>query len=258
ACAVSAGFAINTYTVTPSAGTGGSINPSTAQTVNYDGTTSFTVTPKTGYSIGTVTGCNGTLAGNTYTTGPITSACAVSAGFAINTYTVTPSAGTGGSINPSTAQTVNYDGTTSFTVTPKTGYSIGTVTGCNGSLSGNTYTTGLITSACTVSASFAANSTSYTVTPSAGTGGSINPSTAQTVNYDGTTSFTVTPKTGYSIGTVTGCNGTLAGNTYTTGPVTSACVVSAGFATNTYTVTPSAGTGGSISPSTARTVNYDG
>ena len=246
------------YTITASAGANGTISPSGAVSVNSGAKESFTVTPSTGYSIGTVTGCNGTLSGNTYTTGPITSACTVSASFAANStsYTVTPSAGTGGSINPSTAQTVNYDGTTSFTVTPKTGYSVGTVTGCNGSLSGNTYTTGPITSACTVSASFAANSTSYTVTPSAGTGGSINPSTAQTVNYDGTTSFTVTPKTGYSIGTVTGCNGTLAGNTYTTGPITSACTVSASFAANstTYTITASPGANGTMSPAGAVTV----
>jgi hypothetical protein len=255
-CTVSAAFAINSYTVTPSAGTGGSISPSTPQAVNYDGTTSFTVTPNTGYSIGSVTGCGGSLSGNTYTTGQITGNCTVSAAFAINSYTVTPSAGTGGSISPSTPQAVNYDGTTSFTVTPNTGYSIGSVTGCGGSLSGSTYTTGLITGNCSVSAVFAINT--YTVTPSAGTGGSISPSTAQTVNYDGTTSFTVTPNTGYSIGSVAGCGGTLSGNTYTTGQVTGNCSVSAAFAINSYTVTPSAGTGGSISPSTPQAVNYDG
>ena len=35
--------------------------------------------------------------------------------------------------------------------------------------------------------------TMLTVTPSAGTGGSISPSSPQTVNYDGTASFTITP-----------------------------------------------------------------
>ena len=255
-CSVSAVFALNTYTVTPSAGTGGSISPSTAQTVNYDGTTTFTVTPNTGYSIGSVTGCGGTLSGSTYTTGPVTANCSVSAAFPINTYTVTPSAGAGGSISPTTPQTVNYDGTTSFTVTPNTGYNIFSVTGCGGTLSGNTYTTGQVTGNCSVLAAFAINT--YTITPSAGTGGSISPSAAQTVNYDGTTTFTVTPNTGYNISSVSGCGGTLSGNTYTTGQVTGNCSVSAAFTTGSYTVTPSAGTGGAISPSTAQTVNYDG
>ena len=250
---ISATFA-NTYTVTPSAGSGGSISPSTAQTVNYDGTTSFTVTPNTGYSISSVTGCGGNLSGNIFTTGQITCNCTVSAAFAINTYSVTPSAGSGGSISPSTAQTVNYGGTTSFSVTPNTGYAISSVTGCGGSLSGSTYTTGPITGNCTVSATFIQT---FTVTPSAGAGGGMSPSTPQTVNSGGTASFTVTPNSGYAVSSVTGCGGTLSGNTYTTGPITGNCTVSATFI-QTFTVTPSAGAGGSMSPSTPQTVNSGG
>ena len=34
---ISASFAINTYTITPSAGAHGSISPATVQTVNYGG-----------------------------------------------------------------------------------------------------------------------------------------------------------------------------------------------------------------------------
>uniref|UniRef100_A0A486XPV6 Rhs family protein n=1 Tax=Rheinheimera sp. BAL341 TaxID=1708203 RepID=A0A486XPV6_9GAMM len=44
--------------------------------------------------------------------------------------------------------------TTTFTVTPQAGYQVANVTGCSGSRSGNTYTTGAITAACSVSASF--------------------------------------------------------------------------------------------------------
>ena len=76
-------FTINTYTVTPSAGAGGSITPNTPQTVNHGSTTTFTITPNTGYHINTVTGCGGTLTGNTYTTGPITADCDVTATFSV-------------------------------------------------------------------------------------------------------------------------------------------------------------------------------
>jgi len=69
------------------------------------------------------------------------------------TYTVTATAGAGGSISP-TSQTVNQGATTSFAVTPDSGYEINAVTGCGGSLSGSLYTTAAITGACTVSASF--------------------------------------------------------------------------------------------------------
>ena len=77
------------------------------------------------------------------------------ASFSQITHAVTPSAGAGGSISPSTAQTVAQGSTTSFTVTPNTGYQISGVGGtCGGSLSGNTYTTNAVTAACTVAATF--------------------------------------------------------------------------------------------------------
>lgn len=72
------------YTVTPSAGANGTISPDSPQSVEHGDTTSFTVTPDTGYSIDKVEGCNGSLSGNTYTTGAITADCEVTAGFAIN------------------------------------------------------------------------------------------------------------------------------------------------------------------------------
>ncbi len=74
-----ANFTLNSYTVTATAGANGSIT-STSRTVNHGATTTFTVTPNSGYRAA-VTGCNGTLSGATYTTGPITSACTVSASF---------------------------------------------------------------------------------------------------------------------------------------------------------------------------------
>ncbi|WP_200874647.1 DUF1566 domain-containing protein [Vibrio cholerae] len=166
-------------------------------------------------------------------------------------YTVSASSGSGGSISPG-SRSVQSGQTTTFTVMPDTGYSIASVTGCNGSLSGNTYTTGAVTyttgavtSACSVQASFSLNS--YSVTASAGEGGSISPGSA-TVSHGATTSFTVTPLSGYSIASVTGCNGSLSGNTYTTGAITAACSVTASFNQNSYMVTAIGSDGGQITP----------
>ncbi len=154
-CGGGGGTPVSAFTVTPLAGANGSISPATAVTVNQGGATSFTVTPNSGYAIASVTGCGGTLSGDTYTTGAINADCSVSATFSLLSYTVTPLAGANGSISPATAQTIGYNGTTSFTVTPAAGYAISSVTGCGGSLSGNTYTTGAITGNCTVTAAFA-------------------------------------------------------------------------------------------------------
>ncbi|HKE47577.1 MAG TPA: hypothetical protein VKB52_05905, partial [Rhodanobacteraceae bacterium] len=71
-----------THVVTPVAGPNGTIVPSTPQIVNEGDTIAFTVTPNSGFSIANVTGCGGSLAGNTYTTAPITADCEVDATFA--------------------------------------------------------------------------------------------------------------------------------------------------------------------------------
>lgn len=218
-----------THVVTPSAGTGGNIAPSTPQTVNEGATTSFVVTPDSGFHISAVTGCGGTLSGTTYTTGPITANCTVTALFAGNpTFVVTPVAGAGGSIAPGTPQTVNQGATTSFTLTANSGFHIDTVSGCGGALAGSTYTTGAITANCTVTAAFAANPT-YVVTPDAGPGGSLSPDQPQIVNPGETVEFTVATDPGHSVDEVTGCGGTLIGITYTTGPINANCTVTASF-----------------------------
>ena len=123
---------------------------------------------------------------------------------------------------------------------------------CGGSLVGTTYTTNAITAACTVAASFTLNT--YTVTPSAGANGAISPSTPQTVGHGNTTTFTLTPSGGYTAAVGGTCGGSLVGNTYTTNPITGSCTVSAPFTQITYTVTPTAGANGTISPSTPQTI----
>ena len=69
---------------------------------------------------------------------------------------------------------------------------------------------------------------SYTVSATAGAGGSIEPR-SQTVNRGATATLTVTPDTGYRITMVSGCGGSLDGDVYTTGPITFACEVNAAF-----------------------------
>lgn len=144
-----------TWVVTPTAGPGGSISPSGPQTVDDGDTIAFTLTPDAGFEIGSVTGCGGSLVGDVYTTAPITADCTVTANFdALPTYTVTPNAGPGGALSPSSPQDVVEGGTIAFTVLPDAGYTIDAVSGCGGSLAANVYTTGPITADCTVSATF--------------------------------------------------------------------------------------------------------
>ncbi len=240
------------FTITPSAGTGGTISPSGPVFVNPDGTTSFTVTPNTGYSISSVTGtgCAVSSSGSTYTTGPITGACTVSAAFVLNTYNITVTQGANGTITPGTTP-VNY-GTNSptFTITPNTGYYIASVTvdGVNvGALSSYTFTD--VTAPHTITASFAINT--YNITVTQGANGAITPGTTP-VNYGSNSpTFTITPNTGYYIASVTvdGVNvGAL--SSYTFNDVTAAHTITATFAINTYNITVTQGANGTISPGT--------
>ncbi|MEJ2464014.1 MAG: hypothetical protein P8098_20665, partial [Candidatus Thiodiazotropha sp.] len=173
------------FTVSTSSTSGGILSPST-QTVDSGDSTNLTVTPDSGYAIDLVTGCGGSLSGTTYTTGSITSDCTVSASF-VRTFTVTASASVGGNISPAST-TVITGSTTALTLTPDSGYVIDSVSGCGGSLSGSTYTTGSITTDCAVSASFLRT---FTVTASAGTGGNISPART-TVNTGSTATLTLT------------------------------------------------------------------
>ena len=124
------------YNVTSTAGAGGSISPGSAQAVTYNASTSFTVTPSSGYGISTVSGCGGSLAGSTYTTGAVTTNCTVSASFSLlppSTYPIHIAASAGGSAvcspNP-----VPHGGNATCTATASSGYRF---TGWGGSCSGS-------------------------------------------------------------------------------------------------------------------------
>jgi hypothetical protein len=88
-------------------------------------------------------------------------------------FTVTANAGSNGSINPGTTQVISGQ-TAAFNIVPNSGYRITSVSGCGGSLSGSTYTTGAITGACTITATFElANENVDVVAKSKGGGGAM-------------------------------------------------------------------------------------
>lgn len=82
-------------------------------------------------------------------------ACGGGGSQSVTTYEASATAGNGGTVSPAAAS-VDAGGSARFTVTPNAGYVISGVTGCGGSLAGNTYTTGAINAGCTVTASFSA------------------------------------------------------------------------------------------------------
>ena len=125
---ISAIFAINTYTIVPSAGAHGTISPATAQTVDWGANKTVTITPATGFHISDVKRDGVSIgASSSVTFANVTADHTIAATFEIDTYSVVPSAGAGGSISPATTQTVTYGGSTTFTITPATGYHVSDV-----------------------------------------------------------------------------------------------------------------------------------
>ena len=243
-------FATN-FAVSPSAGANGSIAPAIAQGACPGTTATFTIAPNAGFTASVSGSCGGSLVGNLYTTNAISMPCTVVANFVANTYAVTPSAGANGAISPATVQNVTPGATTSFTVTANSGFAALVSGSCGGSLIGNIFTTNPVSMSCTVVANFVPR---FAVTPSAGSNGVINPSSQQLVAQGATTVFTVSPNANYTPSVGGTCGGSLVGLTFTTNPVVAACTVSATFTRTSFTVTPSAGNNGTISPTSPQAV----
>jgi len=254
--AISASFAINTFTIAASAGAGGSISPSGSVVVNYGANQAFTITPDTGYKVLDVI-VDGVHEGSisSYTFNSVQANHVISASFTSSgttTYTITASASAGGSITPSGSVPVTQGSSQSFTITPSTGYHIVDVL-VDGVSQGalTSYQFSNVQAAHTISASFAINT--FTITASAGSGGSISPSGSVVVNYGANQAFTITPSTGNKVLDVV-VDGVSQGSitSYPFTNVQANHVISASFTssgTTTYTITASAGAGGSITPS---------
>jgi len=125
---VEAIFAINTYTITATAGNGGKIEPLGTVTVSYGSSKQFTITPSDGFHITDVKidgESKGALTSHTFS--DVKSDHTIDAIFAINTYTITATAGDGGQITPSGAVTVNYGSSQQFVIAPFENYYIADV-----------------------------------------------------------------------------------------------------------------------------------
>jgi len=126
------------FTLTSSAETNGSISPEGEIAVNESQYYTFTITPDEGYRVASATVDAGTeneanvtpaIVNNTYTFLNVMENHSINVTFEeIPTYIITSSAGENGTISPE-GDTIVYEGTnTTFTITPDEGYRIASVT----------------------------------------------------------------------------------------------------------------------------------
>ncbi len=189
------------YTVTASSGTGGAISPSGPQEVQDGGNITFSISPNAGFLIDDVV-VNGSSVGavSSYTFTDVSSDQSISATFtAAPTYTITATAGVGGAISPSGQVAVAQGSNRTFTISPSAGFTVDDVV-VNGASVGEvrTYTFSDVQADQSISVSFVTAPT-YTITASAGSGGSITPSGSVIVTEGADPLFNITADEGFAI-----------------------------------------------------------
>ena len=254
---ITASFTQNTYTVSFSAGTGGTVSPTSIanvpsgsaitvsnNTVTINGTT-VTATPNSGYSFNGWTNASGTVTSARTITGSFT---------ATDSHYDAMTLFDGGSriilVEPGTYTIDDHeDGSYYYSGNPQT-FTL------NAGDSQTVSVTMEIEGSSVETVQIIFTTVSYTVSFSAGTGGTVSPASIanvpsgssitvsnNTVTINGTT-VTATPNSGYSFSGWTNASGTVTANR----------IITASFTQNTYTVSFSAGTGGTVSPTSIANV----
>jgi hypothetical protein len=241
-----------TWTITASAGANGSIAPSGAVSVANGTDQAFAITPNACYHVADVL-VDGSSVGavTAYTFTNVTAPHTIAASFAVDVETITASAGANGTITPSGAVSVDCGSDQAFAITPNACYHVADVLVDGGSVGAVTaYTFTNVTGGHTIAASFAIDI--ETITASAGAGGIITPSGAVSVDCGSDQAFAITPTGGNSVLDVL-VDGSSVGpvGAYTFTNVTANHTISATFAAGVHTITATAGTGGTITPSGA-------
>lgn len=245
------------YGISASAGPGGAISPVGNVLVDAGGDTSFTFTPDPGFGVFDVLVDSvsvGNPAGYTFTA--VGADHTIEALFDTLVYTITASASPLGSITPSGPVIVNHGTSSGFTLSPDPGCHLDSII-VDGIPVDSTasFTFDSVTADHTIAAYFSFDV--YTITATAGPGGSISPSGAVPVNSGTDQAFVVTPNAGYHLDSLL-VDGLATDSiaSYTLYAVIANHTISAFFSINIYTITASAGVNGSISPSGAVPVSH--
>lgn len=256
---ITATFEMNTYTVTATAGQGGTITAT--ETFDCGETPTYTITPDAGYYIVNVDVDSVSFGAiDTYTFGALNADHTIEATFAKYTYTVVANANTGVEIAPAAGETVvEYGDNLTYNFTVDACYDIVDVTVDGESVGAvTTYTLSDIQADHVINV--VAEVKTYTITATVTGEGTITPAGETTVTCGASQFYTITPAVGYVIDDVT-VDGASVGvvTDYNFENVTAdhtIAVVFTAIADSTYTITATATGNGTIAPAGATTVNY--
>jgi hypothetical protein len=252
------GFGLPTTTpvfqITATTGTGGTVSPSGAVLVSAGSTSSFTIAPSGNCSQIQDVEVDGVSQGpiSSYAFTNVTGDHTLHARFSpLGAFTITASAGSGGTISPGGASSVACGGSRTYTIAPSNGCQAIQDVKVDGVSRGpiSSYTFTNVSSAHTIQASFRALGP-FTITAIPVLFGLIDPPGVTTVACGASRSFAIIPEGCRQIVSVK-VDGVPMGpiSTYTFTNVRSNHTIQAAYsATNSFMITAIAGPGGSISP----------
>jgi hypothetical protein len=255
ACATTATFSatslsIANYTITASAGAGGTISPSGASSVNCGTDLTYTITPATCYVIADIkVDGHSVTTTSSYEFKNVHADHTIEATFARATSTIAATAGAGGAISPSGNVSVNCAWDRPFSIVPAACYVIADVKVDGVSVGPVTsYTFANVRAPHTIEATFARSTNNIGAT--AGAGGTISPSGTVSVPCGWDRPFVIGAASCYVVADVK-VDGVSVGpvTSYTFANVRAPHTIEATFARSTNNIGATAGAGGTISPS---------
>ncbi|MFQ2509942.1 ImpA family metalloprotease [Aeromonas caviae] len=215
---------------------GGSLSPSKIR-VKKGGKGIFVVQPNAGFILDKIDGCEGELNKLTYTTGPMNHHCQISVTFRqetipANHFDITTKSSLGGSLNPISLK-LKAGERGRFALSPDKDFELDKIEGCSGTLDGLTYITAPVQEHCQISASFRQKiiDIHFDATTQSSIGGKLTP-TNQRLKAGDQGRFNIEADAGFVLNKIEGCEGTLNGLTYITGPIQDHCQISASFIKN--------------------------
>ena len=231
----------NTYSLTLSSSPNSAGTTSGAGSYAPNELTSISATPNTGYQFINWSGAGITDFNSNSTTVSMVQDRNLTANFALNTYDLSITAGTGGAISGS--GTYNHGTNPTISATPNTGYHF---IGWNGTgindINSNSTTVSMVQDR-NLTANFSLNS--YTLSINAGTGGSISGSGKY--NHGTNPTISATPNTGYQFTTWTGEGVANQNSNPTTVSMIKDQNLTALFSLRTFNLTLQSSEGGSVS-----------
>ena len=196
---------VSFYTISSSAGSGGTISPSGSVLVPYGQSYAFAASPNANYTVDKwyVDGSAVQIGGNSYTlsNAQANRSIQVTFSYVAPQYTITASAGSGGNISPSGSFSKTTGSSQAFTASPNANYVVNQWLVDSGVVQngGSVYTLSNIQANRSVQVTFTYVAPQYTITASAGSGGSISPSGSFSKTAGSSQAFTANPNANYVV-----------------------------------------------------------